>query len=141
MEQATKLARYEGIEEKVNLHSIAKKVYTMYEKFKNVLKEADNIQKELEFVVLDDLNNIPDLKLGTKTLIQGVVDMLVTTKEGNNVIIDFKTDRVENEQELIDRYKYQLLVYKRAIEVVYKRKVSNMYIYSFSLDKRIEVIE
>ena len=65
--------------------------------------------------------------------------MYVETKDDRRVIIDFKTDSVENEQELIDRYKIQLNVYRRAINVCYNKSVDEVYIYSFALNKMIKV--
>ena len=43
--------------------------------------------------------------------------MYVVTENNKHIIIDFKTDKVENEQELLDRYNIQLKVYKRAINI------------------------
>jgi len=103
------------------------------------VKEAKKICKEQPFVIFDDLSDIEELKLKEKSYIQGVIDLYITTKEDKNIIIDFKTDRVEKEQELIDKYKYQLMIYKKGIELSTKDKIDNMYIYSFSLNKLIEI--
>lgn len=103
------------------------------------VKEAKKICKEQPFVVYDDLGDIPNVKLSEKTYIQGVIDLYITTKEDKNIIIDFKTDKVEAEQELIDKYKYQLMIYKKGIELSTKNTVDNMYIYSFHLNKLIEI--
>ena len=71
-------------------------------------------------------------------MIQGIVDMYYETEEGL-VLVDYKTDKVENELELIKRYKKQLDYYKEALERLTEKKVSKMYIYSFSLKKEIEM--
>ena len=53
----------------------------------------------------------------------------------------FKTDYVEknNEQELIEKYKPQLKIYKKAIEEALNKNVEKVYIYSVYLNKEILV--
>ena len=58
---------------------------------------------------------------------------------GEHIIIDFKTDKVKSEKELIDRYKTQLEIYKEGVEMSRKVKVMGTYIYSFELQKLIEI--
>ena len=55
--------------------------------------------------------------------------------------MDYKTDYVkgDNEQELIDKYKGQLNIYKRALEQALNKKVKEVYLYSIYLDKEILV--
>jgi ATP-dependent helicase/nuclease subunit A len=53
--------------------------------------------------------------------------------------MDYKTDKCK-EQEMIDRYKLQLELYKRAIESAANKKVKEIYIYAVRLGKSIEVI-
>jgi len=105
----------------------------------SIVKEASSISKEQPFVIHDDLEEIPELKLNEKTYIQGVIDLYVISKDGKNIVVDFKTDKVNTEQELIERYKYQLMVYKKGIELSTKQRVDEMYIYSFNLNKLIKV--
>ena len=126
----------EGINISKVKNIISKYLHSDITKF---VKDAKKICKEQPFVIYDDLSDIEELKLNEKTYIQGIIDLYITTKEGKNIIIDFKTDRVEKEQELIDKYKYQLLVYKKGIELSSNDKVDNMYIYSFNLNKFIKI--
>ncbi len=73
-----------------------------------------------------------------KILIQGIVDAWFF--EGDDIILmDYKTDRVEKEQELVDRYKIQLDYYKRALEAATGKKVKEIYIYSFHFGSVIPV--
>ena len=55
------------------------------------------------------------------------------------ILVDYKTDYVakNNEQELIDKYKGQLDIYKRALEQALNKPVEAVYIYSTYLDKKI----
>lgn len=108
---------------------------------KDILNESKEIYKEYEFVVKDNLEGIEGLEKQEETLIQGVIDLYIVTKDNRHIIIDYKTDRVEGKEELIDRYKSQLLIYKRAIEKIKSVKLENMYIYSFYLDELIKLEE
>ena len=73
------------------------------------------------------------------TLIQGIIDVFWIEKDGI-VLLDYKTDRVQQAKELIDRYATQLKLYADALERVFaarKLKVKEILIYSFSLDQLI----
>lgn len=95
------------------------------------LKNAKNIFREYEFILKD--------KSISKSVIQGVIDLFYITNDGKVVLVDFKTDRVFEEEVFITRYKKQLDIYKEAIEKLLNMKVLNTYIYSFSLNKEIEI--
>jgi ATP-dependent helicase/nuclease subunit A len=69
-------------------------------------------------------------------LIQGIIDAWFI-EDGEIVLLDYKTDRVDTEKELIDRYKLQLDLYKRALEAAVGMKVKEVYIYAFRLHKVI----
>jgi ATP-dependent helicase/nuclease subunit A len=51
------------------------------------------------------------------------------------VLVDYKTDRVNDENELLERYKKQLTFYKYAIEKTLKMPVKEVMLYSFYLEK------
>lgn len=73
------------------------------------------------------------------TLIQGIIDVFWIEKDGI-VLLDYKTDRVQQAKELIDRYETQLKLYADALESVFaarKLKVKEILIYSFSLEQLI----
>lgn len=126
---------------KINKKKVASEIIHMYDVLKTYLVGAKSIKNELEFVIEDDLNCIDEIKFEKATLVQGVVDMYVVTKDDKHLVIDFKTDNVNDETQLIDRYNVQLKVYKKAIELGYNVKVEGIYIYSFALNKLIEVID
>jgi len=106
--------------------------------FKHMVREALEINKEYEFVIQDKLSEIEEIKFEEETLIQGVIDLYLVTNSNTHVIIDFKTDHL-TEEELINRYKYQLYIYKRAIQIIKEIEAVEMYIYSFNLGKLIQV--
>lgn len=69
-------------------------------------------------------------------LIQGIVDAWFF--EGDDIVLmDYKTDRVDTEEELTERYSIQLKYYKRALEAATGKKVKEIFIYSFKFGKDI----
>lgn len=113
--------------------------YISDQNVKKYLQEAKVIKKEQPFVIYDRLDNIEDVALKDKTYIQGIIDLFVITKDNQRIIIDFKTDKIDDEVELIKRYKTQLEIYKRGVELSCKEKVNGLFIYSFNLEKLIKV--
>ena len=97
------------------------------------LKKAKEIYREYEFILKND--NI------SKSIIQGIIDLFYVTEDGRVILVDFKTDKLDNEIDYINRYKIQLDIYKEAINTLTKYKVDKVYIYSFNLNKEIEVME
>ena len=67
--------------------------------------------------------------------------MYFVNESGQVVLVDYKTDYVENgnEFELVEKYKNQLDLYKQALENALGAKVDKVYIYSVYLDKEIEI--
>ncbi len=104
------------------------------------LKNAKIVYKEQPFYINVLANEIYDVKNNEdKVLVQGIIDLYYVDENDKIVLVDYKTDRVNYEQELIDKYKVQLDLYKRAIEKSTKRKVDRVFIYSTSLNKEISV--
>lgn len=97
------------------------------------LKKAKKIYREYEFIL--ENKNI------SNSLIQGVIDLFYVTESGKVVLVDFKTDRLQDELEFIKRYKIQLDIYKEAINQLTKYNVDEVYIYSFNLNKEIKILE
>ncbi len=95
------------------------------------LKKSSNIYREREFVLYD--------KEISNSQVQGIIDLYYINEKGNIVLVDFKTNHFENENEFIKKYKKQIDIYKRALDTLTDRKVEKAYIYSFYLDKEIEV--
>ena len=71
-------------------------------------------------------------------MVQGVIDAWFY--EGNDIILlDYKSDFVDNSDELVKRYSGQLELYKKALGDAVGRNVKSAYIYSFCLGCEIEV--
>lgn len=71
-------------------------------------------------------------------IVHGFMD-LVVWYEKEIVILDFKTDYVQHESELIERYTSQLNIYREAVQKIYPNKKVKSFIYSFYLSKMCEI--
>ena len=103
------------------------------------LKEAIQINKEKPFCLKINAKEILENAQDEKILVQGIIDLYYINKDGKIVLLEYKTDIVNNEVELINRYKIQLDLYKRALEEAILKKVDCVYIYSLYLGKAIKV--
>lgn len=106
------------------------------------LKEAKEFYQEKPFYINIPAKEIYNKNIDETILVQGIIDLYYIDKNDNLVLLDYKTDYVENgkEQELIKKYKKQLDLYKEALEEALNRKVDRVYIYSVWLGKEIEII-
>lgn len=123
------------ITEKQSKYIDKKKIlnFTKTELFKDI-QNAKEIYKEQPFHM-----SVIDENTKERILIQGIIDLYYVNKNDEIVLVDYKTDYVanNNEQELIEKYKSQLQIYKNAIEEALNRKVRRIYIYSIYLNKTI----
>ena len=105
----------------------------------NELMQAKEIQREKPFYINIPAKEIYNEDIEEEILVQGIIDLYYIDKDGKLILVDYKTDYVANreEQVLIDKYKTQLELYKRALEGALEKKVDKMYIYSTYLDKEI----
>lgn len=71
-------------------------------------------------------------------LLQGIIDAFFE-EEDELVLLDYKSDIIKNEEELVDRYRVQLIYYKKALEQILNRRVKEMFLYSLFLGKEIKV--
>ena len=103
------------------------------------LKNAKEIHKEKPFYINIPAKELYKEDLNEKILVQGIIDLYYIDKDDNLVLLDYKTDYVEEGKEflLIEKYKKQLKLYKRALEGALNKKVDKVYIYSFYLEKEI----
>ncbi len=75
------------------------------------------------------------------TLIQGIIDVFWEEDDGI-VLLDYKTDRVERGEELVERYAAQMRLYAEALERIYAGagyRVKELLLYSFRLGELIPV--
>jgi len=100
---------------------------------------AHAVHREKAFYISIPAKEVFDKELEEKILVQGVIDLYYISEQNELILVDFKTDYVEdrNEQILVDKYNIQLELYKRALEDALQRKVDKVYIYSTYLEKEI----
>ena len=71
-------------------------------------------------------------------VVQGIADCLFE-ENGRLVIVDYKTDRVQEAQELCDRYRQQLLWYAYALRQIRGAEAAECLLYSFALGETVSV--
>jgi len=71
-------------------------------------------------------------------LVQGIIDVYFEEEDGL-ILLDYKTDKVLREQDLVDRYHAQLDYYAQALTRLTGKYVKEKIIYSFALQSEIEV--
>ena len=103
------------------------------------LKTAKEIYQEKPFYINVPAKQIYEQDIEENILVQGIIDLYYIDKDDNLVLLDYKTDYVENgkEIELVEKYRMQLELYKEALEQALNRKVDKIYIYSVHLGKEI----
>ncbi len=98
------------------------------------MKNSARLYREKRFSVRDVLTENSE-----PVLIQGVIDSFFEKNDGTFAVVDYKTDRVRTPDELVKRHKIQLECYKRAVERMTGREVSEVIIYSFALGTEVNV--
>ena len=95
--------------------------------------------REQPFVMGIPANELKETFPAEETiLIQGIIDVLFE-EDGGYVILDYKTDRVNDAEELVRRYRVQLDFYARAVTQILGRPVREKLIWSFALGKQIRI--
>ena len=103
------------------------------------LKQAKVVEREKTFYINIPAKEIYNEDVEDKILVQGIIDLYYINKEDELILVDYKTDYIKNDIELIEKYKIQLELYKKALEGALNKKVDKVYIYSTCLNKEIEV--
>lgn len=118
------------------------KVRNFFRQMQPMLSGAKEILREREFSVMLDSEQTKyvtqiDLQ-GESIVLQGECDCVLVYDDGT-VILDYKTDRIRDSDKLVEHYGTQLRLYRYAMERVLDRPVKGVYLYSFYIDKLIEV--
>ena len=105
------------------------------------LKNAKEIYQEKPFYINVPAKQIYEQDIEENILVQGIIDLYYIDKDDKLVLLDYKTDYVEKgkENELVQKYKKQLDLYKEALEQSLNKQVDKVYIYSVYLGKEIEL--
>lgn len=106
------------------------------------MKRSPEVRREQKFLIgisqlgLDGMYGLE--YNNSNSMLQGIADCIFF-EDGEMVLVDYKTDRVRCGEVLADRYRRQLVLYSAALEKIFHVKVRQAYLYSFSLDREIEI--
>lgn len=100
------------------------------------MRSGKNLRREMRFSVQTDAELFAEGAQGT-VLLQGVIDCFFQDENGDLQIVDYKTDRVKDPEELLERHKKQLELYSVAVEKMTGKKVEKTSIWSFYLQREI----
>ncbi len=104
-------------------------------------ENKDTLKREFSFKYLMDASEIlKDIKCGESIVVQGMIDAYFEDKNGDIVIVDYKTDKVTSKEEIKDRYAPQLKYYKTALEKALNKKVSMTCLFLLDSGEVIEAV-
>lgn len=107
------------------------------------MSRSPNVSRERSFIVkfadIEASYDITEAYGNTDGMMQGIADCIFEEPDGY-VIVDYKTDKVETVEQLAERYRMQLSLYKAAFDVILDKPVKSCYIYSLRLAKDAEVV-
>ena len=100
---------------------------------------AGKLFREQPFVLGLSADRLPgDYPAEETVMVQGIIDAFFE-ENGELVLVDYKTDRVEDAEELVRRYAVQLAYYAEALEKITGRRVKEKMMYSLRLGREVRV--
>lgn len=116
------------------------------------MKKSKRIYREKRFIInypAESFTLEEEKKLslkGEKLLVQGIIDCAFFDENGELILVDYKTDYFPREMPfeearkvLIERHSRQIGYYKYACREMFGTDCAHAYVYSFSLNKIIEI--
>lgn len=95
---------------------------------------ADRVYREIKVSMFVNAKELYNTQYDEKILIQGIADCVIE-KNNSLTLIDYKTDNVSSDTELLAKYEKQIAFYKEAVEKTLKKPVTSALLYSFKLGK------
>ena len=102
---------------------------------------AGRLRREFRFSILADASRFFDTGSEEKILLQGVIDCFFE-ENGGLVIVDYKTDRVFEEEEISERAEYyrgQLAAYAHALSRICGKKVKECILFFLAAGKEVKL--
>jgi ATP-dependent helicase/nuclease subunit A len=100
---------------------------------------ADKVIREVMFAInIPAKEAEPEYEGDGEIMLQGVIDCVII-KDGKIVILDYKTEHIENEEEVAQKYAVQLNYYARAAQKIYNLPVVSKYLYLFETEKILSI--
>lgn len=115
---------------------IFKEIY-IANKYEKLFKE-----KAIDYnIKLKNLFRDENISEDEKIMVVGIIDLFFENGNGEIILLDYKTDYVtkENLEEVKERYKVQLDLYKSAIEDISGKKVAKKGLYLFGINEFVEI--
>lgn len=107
-----------------------------------MIKNSYRIIREKKFLIsINDLeleNEFSDKYKGTDGMLNGIIDMIIEN-EDHFILVDYKTDKINNINIIAEKYKGQIYLYKKALEKMEKKTVKAALIYSFYKKTEIRI--
>ena len=101
--------------------------------------EQGKLQKERSFFLGVPANRVnQDFPEEEMMLVQGIIDAYFE-EDGELVLVDYKTDRMEDGRELVERYQVQMQYYAEALQKALNKKVKEAVLYSMALGSAVIV--
>lgn len=111
--------------------------------------EATKVWREIPFSLMVKTSDVYSGWSGQdeKILVQGVIDCMFEDENGDIILVDYKTDRINNfaegfeeaKPELTKRYQKQIELYVKAIEEITKKKVKHKILYFFDAEQELHL--
>ena len=101
----------------------------------NTLYREQHFMQEVEYEKLFPEDRGDNVE---KVILQGIIDAFIMEEDGI-ILVDYKTDRVKDGEELRNRYQKQIDLYSEALEQILGKKVKRRVLYSFSLGEEVDL--
>lgn len=100
---------------------------------------SKKVEKEKAFCILMSSNELFNQNdINENVIVQGIIDCYF--EEADKIILlDYKSDFCKCENDLINKYKKQLMIYKKALEKATNKEVKEVFLYSLYLNKEIKI--
>ena len=92
----------------------------------------------LELMNYPHTHEVPIAYKQDDNIVYGYIDLLVE-KDNEIIMVDYKSDQVQNKQQLLTRYQPQMMMYLEGLKLVYPTLPITQYLYSFTLNEFIKV--
>ena len=106
------------------------------------MKKAVSLHREIPFNLQIQPSELGyDGAADEMILLQGILDCYFVEEDGNAVIVDYKTDKVQSDARTLakERYTLQLAMYKRALESIEDIKVKEVFVYFFDTGETVSM--
>lgn len=130
--------------ETININWIVKFIQSDIFKEIYIANKSEKLFKEKAIdynIKLKNLFRDENISEDEKIMVVGIIDLFFENENGEIILLDYKTDYVtkENLEEVKERYKVQLDLYKSAIEDISSKKVAKKGLYLFGINEFVEI--